>query len=206
MVQVAAYMCRFLDSQSLGGMFWDGWQGRKWRSGRDPKMLGRITRLEFIIVTVAFLVLMLCSKPPRPGSATVEGFNRQSPTSQEAMTETVLEQQTPAVEVNEAEPTYPGPASADDPDPQPEVNEVSAQPEQKPTRMAMVDARNCRGLKYDQIMHGEITVRWVWNGQKLVPEKVCVVEEANGVSTIWGFDQQGDAVLSEVTTSPNPGQ
>jgi type V secretory pathway adhesin AidA len=169
-------------------------------------MLGRITRLEFIIVTVAFLVLMLCSKPPRPGSANVEGFNRQTPTSQETITETVIEQQTPAVEVNEAEPTYPEPASADDPDPQPEVNGVSAQPEQKPTRMATVDARNCSGLKYDQIMQGEITVRWVWNGQKLVPEKVCVVEEANGVSTIWGFDQRGNAVLSEVGASPDSGQ
>jgi len=72
---------------------------------------------------------------------------------------------------------------------------VSAQPRK---RMGMVDARNCGRLKYKDVMYGEVTVRWVWDGQKLVPRKVVEVKEKNGVTSIWSFDEHKDIVLSEI--------
>ena len=64
-----------------------------------------------------------------------------------------------------------------------------------PPRVGAVDAR---GLDKD-VMYGEVTVRWVWNGTRFVPRKVCVVKEPNGVTSVWSFDQQGQAVLSELS-------
>jgi hypothetical protein len=58
-------------------------------------------------------------------------------------------------------------------------------------RIGVVDARNCPGLNYKEVMYGEVTVRWVWDGQRLVPRKVCVVQEGNGVTSVWDFDQHG---------------
>jgi len=74
----------------------------------------------------------------------------------------------------------------------------SAVPSQPRKRMGMVDARNCGRLKYKDVMYGEVTVRWVWDGQKLVPRKVIEVKEKNGVTSIWSFDEHKDVVLSEI--------
>jgi len=64
--------------------------------------------------------------------------------------------------------------------------------------MGVVDARNCGRLKYKDVLYGEVTVRWVWDGQKLVPRKVVEVKEKNGVTSIWSFDEHEDIVLSEI--------
>jgi len=168
-------------------------------------MLGRTTRLEFIIVTVAFLVLLLCSKPPRPGTAEVANFYNQVPPSEG-----------PTLEITPALPLLPTPADVNMLEPAVEedtlpsvpqsstdIDEVPPAPEQATRRVAAVDARRCDRLKYNDVMYGEVTVRWVWDGQKLVPQKVCVVQEPNGVSTIWSFDQQDNAVLAEVDRVPD---
>jgi hypothetical protein len=88
-------------------------------------------------------------------------------------------------------------------DAQPLRDGADSAPPQQTQRLATVDARNCNRLDYDDVMLGEVTVRWVWNGTKFVPHKVCVVEEENGVSSVWSFDRQDDAVLSEIPQDPN---
>ncbi len=161
-------------------------------------MLGRTTRLEFIIVTVAFLVLLLCSKPPRPGTADVELAELDVQASQGESLAVLPADPTPPVEVN-----MPQPVDLGAPPPQELALEVDDVQETRPAdvpvaRQAVVDARRCEGLDYGQPMKGEITVRWVWDGQKLVPQKVCEVKEANGVTTVWRFDPQGKALLAEI--------
>lgn len=163
-------------------------------------MLGRTTRLEFIIVTVAFLVLMLCSKPPRPGSAEVEPLGSQLPAPQDT-TVVLPEKPTAPIEVNAPGPVQLEAPSSERPDPQTGSDAEETEPRQQVARLATVDARNCTGLKYDSVMQGEVTVRWVWDGQRFAPQKVCVVKGPNGIDTVWGFDQQGNAVLSETETA-----
>ncbi len=163
-------------------------------------MLGRTTRLEFIIVTVAFLVLLLCSKPPQPGSANVDILNSPGPLSQDAPVVPLLEEPTPPIEVNQPQPVGLEEPTPDAPDSQTDSEPQAAEPAQPLPRLATVDARNCDGLNYDRIMQGKITVRWVWDGQRLAPQKVCVVKGPDGTSTVWGFDQQGNAVLAEIET------
>jgi hypothetical protein len=133
-------------------------------------MRARATRFEFTIAFIGILVLFLCSKPPEPGTAQVDGDS---------------EPATP-----ELQPVEDGPV--DEP--------LTGVPESLPgvTRMGAVDARNCKDLDYDKVMYGEVTVRWVWNGTRFVPQKVCIVEEENGTSSVWSFDQPGEVVLSEV--------
>ncbi len=64
-------------------------------------------------------------------------------------------------------------------------------------RVGIVDARNCDKLNYRDVMYGDVSVRWVWDGQRLAPQKVCVVPESNSVSSVWSFSQPNDATLSE---------
>jgi hypothetical protein len=157
-------------------------------------MLRQTTRLEFIIITVAFLVMMLSSKPPQPGTAEVE-----SPEAIDSM-------QVVPEHLTEMAPGTPEPTSAaeiaDIPiDDEPlDFVEPAPQPAATP-RVAVVDARQCEGLQFDGLMAGEITVRWVWDGQKLTPEKVCVVHEPDGSTTVWRFDQRGQAVLTEIDSA-----
>jgi hypothetical protein len=70
------------------------------------------------------------------------------------------------------------------------------------SRIGTVDARNIPHLPYGDVMYGDVTVRWVWNGTRFVPQKVCVVQEKDGVSSVWSFDQQDRAVVSEVSDGP----
>jgi len=164
-------------------------------------MWARATRIEFVIVSVAMLVLLLCSKPPRSGSAGVAEFEdfdtplasstEQAPTEddRDALAGDRTREETNSPEPNESDER---PA---------ETLETLSEPvpEGMDTRFATVDARNCNRLDYGDVMYGEVTVRWVWNGTKFVPHKVCVVREKNGVSSVWSFDQSQDAALSEVT-------
>lgn len=170
-------------------------------------MQRRGTRLEFVIITVVFLVLMLSSKPPQPGSAEIEDAGQ--PELGSLDTESPVSWQT----LPNPEPEPETSASADTPatvaaDPQPETEPLEliepVEPDPPAPRVGLVDARNCEGLNYDDIMAGEITVRWVWDGQKLAPEKVCVVHEPDGGTTVWRFNQQGRSVLAEIDSSQNP--
>ncbi|HPY52342.1 MAG TPA: hypothetical protein PLO68_20920, partial [Sedimentisphaerales bacterium] len=75
-------------------------------------------------------------------------------------------------------------------------------PTQPPApRIGAVDARNIGQSSYNNVMYGDVTVRWVWNGSKFVPQRVCVVKEKDGVSSVWSLDQPGNAVVSEIPTN-----
>ncbi len=76
-----------------------------------------------------------------------------------------------------------------------EMPTVDMQPRTK--RVGIVDARNCGNPKYKDLLYGEVTVRWVWNGGKFVPKKVCVVDEGNGVTSVWSFDQKNGVTITE---------
>ncbi len=162
-------------------------------------MWARATRIEFIIVSVALLVLLVCSKPPQPGNADVGDvpdsisppeWSPENPASNQgdeaSGTSSALGETVPTESTEPDEEASDSLDTASDPLP----------PEQ--TRVATVDARSCNSLDYGDVMVGTVTVRWVWNGTKFVPHKVCVVKEKNGVSSVWSFDQQEEASLSEV--------
>lgn len=173
-------------------------------------MLGRTTRLEFIIVSMTFLALLLYSKPPRPGSAIMEGIVPQTsistvPETPPASELTIVESPNQTLEVDLPEPSLVEDASPQESNSQAQSNlRQPTDPAPQVPRLASVDARHCDNLQYDQIMQGEVTVRWVWNGHELVPQKVCVVHEPNGVSRVWRFDEQGNAILSEIQPAPDP--
>jgi hypothetical protein len=66
--------------------------------------------------------------------------------------------------------------------------------------IGVVDARNCVGLNYNQIMQGVVSIRMVWNGHTFFPQKVCVLKEGDSVASVWSFEQSSIAVLSELRT------
>ena len=162
----------------------------------------RGTRLEFLIVTIAFVILLLCSRPPSPGNAEIAAVAPPNTETESPQPEPVvvppaaapqLLKETPAVQ------TPPAPVSIPRPDPpQP--------PKPKTKRMAMVDARNCPGLNYPEIMYGEVTADFVWDGSKSVLRKVCVVKGPGGVTTVWSFDDTHGAVVTEIGEFPADGQ
>ncbi len=148
-------------------------------------MLARTTRLELLIVNVAILVLLFCSKPPRSGSAQVPDSAPAGHIRSETLAlDDPFAPQTPLDEDVEQD----GPNAPDE----------GANHPQAP-RVGSVDARNISDLPYGDVMYGDVTVRWVWNGTRFVPQKVCVVKEKDGVSSVWSFDQQDKATVSEVS-------
>jgi hypothetical protein len=168
-------------------------------------MFSQTTRLETIIVAVALLVLLLCSRPPRSGNADVYLDVEAAPDTISAPAEPPIEEESPALPV---EPEAAGQAapvdendSGDDPPDDVSVGEATSTggTSRQGKRMAMVDARNSKNFDCDKIMYGEVTVRLIWNGTKLVPQKVCVVEGEDGVNTVWSFDQPPEGVvISEI--------
>lgn len=152
------------------------------------KMLARTTRLELLIVNVAILVLLFCSKPPRSGSAQVPD----SAPAAHITSETLAPDDPLAPQTQPEEDVEPdGPNAAD--------QGANGQPT---PRVGSVDARNISDLRYGDVMYGDVTVRWVWNGTRFVPQKVCIVKEKDGVSSVWSFDQQDKATVSEVSGPP----
>jgi len=153
-------------------------------------------RLELVIVAAALLVLLLCSRPPRSGNANTHADNLDTaiPTPHS------LEELGVSLPTASQEQVQDGPDAAPSSDPMP--------PEEMPPkikRIGVVDARNCDKLNYKDVMYGEVSVRWVWDGQKLAPQKVCIVPDSNGVSTVWSFSQNNDVTLSERQEEiPNP--
>lgn len=160
-------------------------------------MLARTTRLEFLIVTAGLLVLLFCSKPPQPGSAEVEYALPAGEMSSWPPEDDALAPDGNAPSEQEIQDDHSDGLVPLDPDVVPPTERTPDG--QQPPRMGAVDARNISQLPYNDIMYGDITVRWVWNGRRFVPKKVCVVKEKNGVSSVWSFDEQDDAVVSELT-------
>jgi hypothetical protein len=167
-------------------------------------MRARTTRLEFLIVTAGLLVLLFCSKPPQSGNAET-GY---SPAAEENASLLPEDSGIP-LDGNDlpASPTLPeegieggapnrGTVPADE-----DVSERQQAP-----RVGAVDARNLRQSPYKDVMYGDVTVRWVWNGHRFVPQKVCVVKEKDGVSSVWSFDQPGNAIVSEIPQNPGLSQ
>jgi hypothetical protein len=140
-------------------------------------MRTRASRLEFTIAFIGILALFVCSRPPQPGTAKMRG-----------------EPDRDALEGRSMEDGPPEAAAGAT------VDQGTFDRDSWPsgTRMGRVDARNCDLLDYDKVMYGEVTVRWVWDGTRFAPQKVCIVEEENGVSSVWSFDQQEDVILSEI--------
>lgn len=181
-------------------------------------MVPRTTRLEYSIVAIALLVLLFCSKPPKSGTASVNRPEEAFPVAIEAEdqmttepemglgvgadeTESQAVEETPAE--TETEEVVPEEPPVLEPLPVPTFTSGAApvrteQPSQPTKKLATVDARNSGKLNYNDIMQGEVSVRWVWNGQKFVPRKVCVVKEPNGVTSVWSFDNQDGTVLREI--------
>ncbi len=138
------------------------------------------TRLELVVVGAVLLVLMLCGRPPRSGNAEVAGGRADPPTPS-------WRQESASAVLPVANPSMEGGASEEMlPDVQPRFK-----------RVGIVDARNSGNPKYRDLLYGEVTVRWIWNGQKMVPKKVCVVDEGNGVTSVWCFDQQEGVTITE---------
>ena len=144
-------------------------------------------RLELAIVAAALLVLLLCSRPPRSGNANTLPDNLDLATRMPSWpNEPQAAVPTASQELAQSDPEMPSP------DPMPPAEMPS-----RTKRVGIVDARNCDKLNYRDVMYGEVSVRWVWDGQKLVPQKVCIVPDSNGVSTVWSFSQHNDVTLSE---------
>ena len=162
-------------------------------------MFSQTTRLELVIVAAVLLVLFW-TRAPRSGNAGVRIDG--APTAQD------VQPRSPASAPVESTPVPPPAVTmpAVDAGGSGAIVEAPVAPIQpRIRRIGVVDARNCPGLGYKEVMYGEVTVRWVWDGQKLVPRKVCVVRESNGVTSVWDFDEHDpDVKMSEIQEPINP--
>lgn len=168
-------------------------------------MFERPTRLELVIIFAALLVLIFCSRPPTSGNADIR-----------IDTAPAFEVSGPAISQSEpgtfSTPSGPSSVSAVDTDlagsDSAAAEETSAESDVPPPpetkRIAMVDARNAGNLNYKNVMYGEVKVRWVWNGTKLVPHKVVEVKEPSGVVSVWSFDDHENILLSELPGEQAP--
>ena len=147
-----------------------------------PAILANSTRLELVIVAAALLVLMLSSKPPRSGNAEVRTPSAEIPARMSISRQESAPMTSTSMQGNET-------IRSDDMPP------MDMKPRMK--RVGIVDARNCGNPKYKDLLYGEVTVRSVWNGGKFVWQKVCIVDEGNGVTSVWSFDQQNGITITE---------
>ena len=173
--------------------------------------------LKIVAICLAVGVVLLLRRPPKPGDAAITGVEEEllarvpaqrPPLSRgEAPREWLSipkedhpslrgpqdglrgDRLTPveAVEAGEA-----GEAGAVSPD------RVGAEAQALETPVGTVDARNCAGLNYNQVMRGAVSTRMVWNGHTFVPQKVCVVKEGGSVASVWSFEQSSSAIVSEL--------
>ena len=171
-------------------------------------MFSQSTRLELAIVGAALLVLLLCRQPPKSGNAGVvkdTGPALQRPGQ-------MIENQGQKTQDNTVAAVPPATGSLPTQGAQsPSVNPSSGAttsdnmstnlaepPQPKMKRMGVVDATKCTGLNYKDVMFGEVTARWVWDGQKDVLRKVCEVKEKDGTISTWIFDDRDDVVVTEI--------
>ncbi len=180
-------------------------------------MFSQITRLEFGIVVAVLLVLFLCRQPPRSGNADVRSdAGPAQPVSTTSLQGTGQDAQT-ADAFNPQSAIMSSPAATGGRNPQsmnPQAATTTAPmasaasdngklepplpppPQMKP--LGLVDARKCPGLNYDDILCGEVTVRWVWDGGGFVAHKVVVVREKSGVISTWTLEDRDDSVAREI--------
>jgi hypothetical protein len=164
-------------------------------------MTSQSTRLELTIVAAVLLVLFLCRQPPQPGTAGVRTNIGQSTSDEGQGTgqspvgygpSALGHPQLPTVPPSAANPSV-GRATPDN-----ATMDLAAPPRPKTKRIGVVDARNCPGLNYKDLMYGEVTARWVWDGGRSVLRKVIEVREANGAISTWDFAEQNGAILTEL--------
>jgi hypothetical protein len=163
-------------------------------------MSSQTTRLELVIVAAALLVLFLCRQPPKSGNAEVRmdvgqmRENGQRTEDERQVGEDVAaSNQEPS---NSQRQAIQLPSDAGTPDNTSTQSAVPPRPKMR--RIAVVDARKCDGLKYKDLMYGEVTVQWVWEGGRPVPKKVCQVREPSGAISTWSFDNHDGIVISEI--------
>lgn len=154
-----------------------------------PNMPAKLTRLEVAIIVAALVVLLLSNRPPEPGNAEVRTGIEQAVEIPGTLWQ--VQADPPQSSPIRAEDFMTPPAAARTPD----NSTAEPIPQPRPRLMGMVDARGCDSLKYPNIMYGEITVRWIWNGTKSELCKVCEVKDENGVVTVWSFDGRNDGVI-----------
>jgi len=169
-------------------------------------MFSQTTRLELAIAVAVLTVLFLCSQPPKPGTAGVhrdeEGPKIGTPDRESSVPLSLpafTPSQVPAGSVPQGTSSSPAvalPGSRAMPDNLPAYLPIPPRPRTK--RIGMVDARNCPGLNYPDVMYGEVTVQWVWDGQRDVLRKVVEVREANGAISTWEFDNKNGVIVSEL--------
>ncbi|HON90425.1 MAG TPA: hypothetical protein PK373_10345 [Sedimentisphaerales bacterium] len=157
-----------------------------------PTKPAKITRLELIIIVAALAVLLFSNRPPQPGNAEIR-TDIETPTGNDHTLDTPLGPEFPSIgdRQKDSQTSY-------DREPADPTQELIGRPPVK--RYAMVDARKWNSQKYPNVMYGEITVRWIWDGARFVPTKVCEVREDNGVVSVWSFDGQHEGV----TITPVP--
>jgi hypothetical protein len=167
----------------------------KMKKSRVQGALSDTRRLELVIVSATMLVLLIYNKPPKSGNA-----------------ETLAPGVEMVAERASSLPREPGPVAPVTmraPQPESMTMEVPEEmpvvdPPPRPKRIGMVDARQTGNPRYTEVMYGEVTVRWIWNGHKSVPNKVCIVDEGGGVTSVWSFDEHADNVIvSEVQPPPD---
>jgi len=179
-------------------------------------MFSRITRLELVIVVGALLLLVFFTRPPTSGNADIrpeaalpaqggagemsrdtEFTTTQSQSGYSASSQAGPDESSPgpAADIRTMDT---GTSNSDNP-------ALTVPPPPKVKRVGMVDARNCSNLNYKDVMYGEVTVRWVWNGQKFEARKVLEVKEDNGVTSVWTFDESDNIITSEIRPEQAPG-
>lgn len=162
------------------------------------KIAANVTRLELVIIVVALLVLLYSNQSPQPGSADVRpAVGEMAVDVQDAVSDAWpdnlnLQEVTASPKVV-SPPIETKPAADSTPDNPPTVSIPQPRPPVK--RYARVDARNSPTLKYPEIMYGEVTVRWVWNGTRLEAHTVCEVQEKDGTISIWTLDGRHEGVV-----------
>ncbi len=168
-----------------------------------PTVPAKITRLELVIIVAALAVLLLSKQPPQPGNADIRSDTDltaktlHDPIVLQEPSELPQSTDSPESLTQPADPGLPSSLTTETDNLTPDS---IPQPQPRPKRYAMVDARKCDSLKYPNVLYGQITVRWVWDGSRLAPQKVCEVKEANGIVSVWSFDEQHEGV----TVTPVP--
>jgi hypothetical protein len=176
--------------------------------------LKRVLKIAAICLAVG--ALLLVRRPPKAGDAAISGVEKELlqrvSTRQGVKSEVLAERpsipkekfvaraedvsavvpvlQSQPVEETAAAETLQASVTAE--------RQVGAQTPGMGTPVGVVDARNCIGLNYSQIMRGAVSTRMVWNGHTFVPQKVCVVKEGNSVASVWSFEQSSGAIVSEI--------
>ncbi|HSW02118.1 MAG TPA: hypothetical protein VLI39_18275 [Sedimentisphaerales bacterium] len=157
-----------------------------------PTKPAKITRLELIIIAAALTVLVFSNRPPQPGNAEIRtDIETPAANTQDQNAQTPPESPSPVADSTDVQASYDR-GLAD-----PTLESI---PQPRVKRYAMVDARKWNSQKYPNVMYGEILVRWIWDGARFVPTKVCEVREDNGVVSVWSFDDQHEGV----TITPVP--